>query len=458
MTSRSILHFDWALLPAGWGSDVSVTVDDGRIAAIEERAPADGAGEHYTVGLPALNNGHSHAFQRAIAGLTECKDAAPASFWTWRDTMYRFLDGIGPDEVEAVAAQAYAEMLEAGFTRVGEFHYLHHDSSGTEYGDIGEMAARIAAAAAETGIALTLLPVFYAHAGFGGAPPAAAQRRFICSLDQFERLLASCERATATLSDAVLGVAPHSLRAVDESEMRALERLRPRDPFHLHIAEQRQEVADCIARSGQPPVQWLLDRFQVDPRWSLIHATHVMPEELSSLARSGAVVGLCPITEANLGDGVFPAAEYLEQGGVFSIGTDSNVSIDAAGELRLLEYGQRLVRRARNVLATPGGASTGHVLFEVAQAGGAQSLGVPVAGLVVGAPADIVSLDTAAAPFVATKPDQWLDHWIFAARRPMVDCVWRAGRKLVSNGRHIHAARIERRYLEVLERLTAGLQ
>ena len=457
MTGRSTLHFDWALLPGGWGRDIRVTVDGGRIAAVESGVPTSGVAERHALGLPGLGNGHSHAFQRAMAGLTEWKDDAAASFWTWRDTMYRFLDGLGPDEVEAVAAQAYVEMLEAGFTRVGEFHYLHHDSSGAEYADIGEMAGRVAGAAAETGIALTLLPVFYAHAGFGGAPPTAAQRRFVCRVDQFERLLASCERATATLPGAVLGVAPHSLRAVDESALRALERLRPRDPFHLHIAEQRQEVADSIARSGQPPVQWLLDRFPVDRRWSLIHATHVMPEEISGLARSGAAVGLCPVTEANLGDGVFPLAEYLAQGGVFSVGTDSNVSIDAAGELRLLEYGQRLTRRARNVLATPGGASTGRVLFERAQAGGARSLGVPDAGLTVGAPADIVSLDTAAAPFVATKPDQWLDHWIFAGRRPMVDCVWRDGTKLVEGGRHVHAERIEQRYRAVLAQLTGTL-
>jgi formimidoylglutamate deiminase len=457
MTSRSTLHFDWALLPGGWGRDIRVTVDGGRIAAVESGVPTSGVAERHALGLPGLGNGHSHAFQRAMAGLTEWKHDAAASFWTWRDTMYRFLDGLGPDEVEAVAAQAYVEMLEAGFTRVGEFHYLHHDSSGAEYADIGEMAGRVAGAAAETGIALTLLPVFYAHAGFGGAPPTAAQRRFVCRVDQFERLLASCERATATLPGAVLGVAPHSLRAVDESELRALERLRPRDPFHLHIAEQRQEVADSIARSGQPPVQWLLDRFPVDRRWSLIHATHVMPEEISGLARSGAAVGLCPVTEANLGDGVFPLAEYLAQGGVFSVGTDSNVSIDAVGELRLLEYGQRLTRRARNVLATPGGASTGRALFELAQMGGARSLGVPDAGLTVGAPADIVSLDTAAAPFVATKPDQWLDHWIFAARRPMVDCVWRDGTKLVEGGRHVHAERIEQRYRTVLAQLTGTL-
>jgi formimidoylglutamate deiminase len=457
MTNRSTLHFDWALLPAGWGRDVRVTQDGGRIAAIETDVPADGADERHAVGLPGLGNGHSHGFQRAMAGLTEWKDKAAASFWTWRDTMYRFLDEFGPGEFEAVTAQAYVEMLEAGFTRVGEFHYLHHDADGREYADIGEMAARVAGAAADTGIALTLLPVFYAHAGFGGTPPTEGQRRFICSLGQYERLLAACETAIARLPDAVLGVAPHSLRAVDAGDLRALERLRPRDPFHLHIAEQRQEVADCIARTGQRPVEWLLDRFPLDARWSLIHATHVMPEELLGLARSRAVVGLCPITEANLGDGVFPAADYLQADGAFSVGTDSNVTIDAAGELRLLEYGQRLTRRARNVLATPGGSSTGRVLFERAQAGGAQSLGMPTAGLVLGGLADLISLDTAAAPFVATKPDQWLDHWIFAARRPMVDCVWRAGRKLVQGGRHIHAEWIERRYREVLRRLAAKL-
>ncbi len=308
-----------------------------------------------------------------------------------------------------------------------------------------------------TGIGLTLLPVFYAHAGFGGAPPAAGQRRFICSSSQYERLLAACETATARLPDAVLGVAPHSLRAVDESELRALTQLRPGDPLHLHIAEQTQEVEDCVAWSGQRPVEWLYDRFAVDARWSLIHATHVTPEELARIARSRAVVGLCPVTEANLGDGVFPASDFLALDGVFSVGTDSNVSIDAAGELRLLEYGQRLTHRARNVLAMPGTSSTGRALFERAQTGGAQSLGVPGAALAVGGSADLVSLDTSAAPFVATKPDQWLDHWIFAARRPMVDCVWRAGRKLVQGGRHIHAERIERRYREVLRKLIAKL-
>ena len=458
MTLRSTLHFEWALLPEGWRRDVRVTLLANRIVELESGARASGADEHHALGLPGLGNGHSHGFQRAMAGLTEWKDAAAASFWTWRDTMYRFLECIGPDELEAVTAQAYVEMLEAGFTRVGEFHYLHHDTSGREYADIGEMAARVAAAASDTGIALTLLPVFYAHAGFGGAPPAAGQRRFICSLDQYHRLLASCERATAQLPDAVLGVAPHSLRAVEEAELHALTQLRPSDPLHLHIAEQMQEVEDCVAWSGQRPVEWLLDRFQVDARWSLIHATHVTPEERGRVARSRAVVGLCPITEANLGDGVFPAAEFVEQGGAFSIGTDSNVSIDAVGELRLLEYGQRLTHRARNVLAAPGGVSTGRALFERAQTGGAQSLGVPGVGLGAGRPADLISLDTSVVPFVATTPDQWLDHWIFAARRPLVDCVWRAGRKLVQGGQHIHAERIERRYRAALARLVAGLR
>jgi formiminoglutamate deiminase len=458
MTGRSTLHFELALLPEGWGRDVRLSLAGGRIASIEPGVGAVDAHERHAIGLPALGNGHSHAFQRAMAGLTEWKAAAAASFWTWRETMYRFLDGFGPEEVEAATAQAYVEMLEAGFTRVGEFHYLHHDTDGREYADIGEMASRVAAAAADTGIGLTLLPVFYAHAGFGGAPPAAGQRRFICDLRQYERLLVACEHAVAGLADAVLGVAPHSMRAVDETELRALERLRPGDPLHLHIAEQSQEVEDCVAWSGQRPVEWLFDRFDVDARWSLIHATHVTPGELARIARSGAVVGLCPITEANLGDGIFPAQEFLAQDGAVSVGTDSNVMIDAAGELRLLEYGQRLRLRARNVLATAGGASTGRVLYERAQAGGARSLGDSAAGgLAVGAPADLVSLDTGALPFTATKPDQWLDHWVFAARRPLVDCVWRAGRRVVQGGRHIHAERIARRYRKALARLMTRL-
>ena len=458
MTNRAILHFDWALLPDGWSRGVRLRLDGGRIVAVETGVPANGAVDRHALAVPGLGNGHSHGFQRAMAGLTEWKDAASASFWTWRDTMYRFLDGFGPDEFESVTAQAFVEMLETGFTRVGEFHYLHHDPHGREYSDIGEMASRVAAAAADTGIALTLLPVFYAHAGFGSAPPTAAQRRFICDLDRYTRLLASCERAVAKLPGAVLGVAPHSLRAVDELELRELERLRPGDPLHLHIAEQTQEVEDCVAWSGERPVEWLLARFAVNARWSLIHATHVTPEELEGLARSGAVAGLCPITEANLGDGVFPAGAYLAAGGAFSVGTDSNVTIDAAAELRLLEYGQRLTDRARNVLATPAGASTGRVLVEGAHAGGAQSLGEKTVGLAVGASADIVSLETRAAPFVATRPDQWLDHWIFAARRPMVDCVWRAGEKVVQGGRHVRGERIEQRYRDVLARLAKRLE
>jgi formiminoglutamate deiminase len=456
VANRAILHFDWALLPDGWGRDVRLTLDGGRIAAVEPGMAAGGTAERHSLAIPGLGNGHSHAFQRAMAGLTEWKDAAAASFWTWRETMYRFLEHLEPEEIEAVTAQAYAEMLEAGFTRVGEFHYLHHDSRGQEYADVGETAGRIVAAAVETGIGLTLLPVFYAHAGFGGRPPAAGQRRFVCSLDQFERLFASCERVIARLPGAVLGVAPHSLRAVDEVQLAALERLRHDTPIHLHIAEQTQEVEDCLAWSGQRPVEWLLRRFPVDARWSLIHATHVTPAELAGLARSGAVAGLCPTTEANLGDGVFPMAEYVALAGAFSIGTDSNVTIDAAAELRLLEYGQRLTRRARNVLAAPGGASTARALVQGAHAGGARSLGAGTEGLVVGVSADIVSLGTSTEPFVATHPDRWLDHWIFAARRPLVDCVWRNGTKLVAGGRHVNAERIERRYREVLSRLMAA--
>ena len=462
MTSRFTLYFDWALLPAGWGRGVRVTVDGGRIAGIETgvsaEAGVDGGPERHAVGLPGLSNGHSHGFQRAMAGLDGmegCGGRRRSGPGATRCT------GFSTDSARTRSRRSRRRAM-SKCSRPGSRGWASSITcTTTRQAGSTPTSPRwrhaVAAAAADTGIALTLLPVFYAHAGFGGAPPAASQRRFICNLDQYERLLAACERATTQLPDAVLGVAPHSLRAVNESELRALTELRPGDPLHLHIAEQTQEVDDCVAWSGRRPVEWLLERFAVDARWSLIHATHVTPEELVRIARSRAVVGLCPITEANLGDGVFPAGEFLARDGVFSIGTDSNVTIDAAGELRLLEYGQRLTRRARNVLAAPGGSSTGRVLFERAQAGGAQSLGVPAVGLVAGGPADLISLDTSAAPFVATQPDQWLDHWIFAARRPMVDCVWRAGRKLVQGGRHIHAERIERRYREVLARLTVLL-
>lgn len=448
------IWFDSAMLETGWARDVRIDVRGGRISGIETQTPRAAGETAHGPALPGLPNLHSHAFQRGMAGLAEVRGPSADSFWTWREVMYRFLDRLGPEEVEAVAALAYAEMLEAGFTRVGEFHYLHHSQGGGAYADPAEMAARIAAAAQATGLALTLLPVFYAHSGFGGAEPTGAQARFVNNIDNFSSLLEASRKAAAHLPDAVVGVAPHSLRAVTPTELDALVLLAGEAPIHIHIAEQTKEVLDCEAWSGQRPVEWLLDHAPVDRRWCLVHATHVTPQETERMAAGQAVVGLCPITEANLGDGLFPAPDFLAAGGRFGVGSDSNVLIDAAEELRLLEYGQRLARRTRNVMAREAGGSTGGDLYRAALAGGGQALGAE-GGLRVGAPADIVSLDAGHPALVGREGDAILDSFVFAGRRDVIDGVWRAGRKLVSNGRHHRRDEIVARYRQALEKVLA---
>lgn len=445
------LWFETALVDSQWADRVRLEIADGLISAIRTDVAADPGDERHAIGLPGLPNLHSHAFQRGMAGLAEARGPSGDDFWSWRDLMYRFLGRLGPDDVEAIAAQAYAEMLESGFTRVGEFHYLHHDVSGRPYAAPAEMASRIAAAAENTGIALTLLPVFYAHGGFGGAAPGAAQRRFLSDVDSYAKLLRGSRAAVSELPDAVVGVAPHSLRAVTPEELKAVLPFAGTGPIHIHIAEQRREVADCLAWSGKRPVEWLLETMPVDARWCLVHATHMTDGERNALARSGATAGLCPITEANLGDGIFPVATYLEEGGAFGIGSDSNVRIDAAEELRLLEYGQRLQGEARCVLGRPDRPSVGASLFVGAVQGGARALGVE-AGIAPGQPADIISLDAADPALAGRKGDPLLDSWIFASRRG-IDCVWRRGLKVVEAGRHVRADAIRQRYAATLARL-----
>jgi formimidoylglutamate deiminase len=449
------LHFTTALLQDGWANNVRLTLEGGRIATVESDVAALPDDERAGIGLPGIANLHSHAFQRGMAGLTERRGDGRDSFWTWRTLMYRFVDRITPDDLEAIAAQAYVEMVEAGFTRVGEFHYLHHDRSGRAYGNIGEMAVRIAAAADQSGIGLTLLPVFYAHGGFGGAAVGAAQARFLNDPDSYDEVIGASRRAVAGLDGAVVGIAPHSLRAVTPDELIAILPLADGGPVHIHIAEQTREAEDCMAWSGARPVEWLLANAPVDQRWCLVHATHMVAGETKRLALSGAVAGLCPITEANLGDGIFHAPKFGMFNGRFGIGSDSNVLISLAEELRLLEYGQRLKRRARNVMARHADTSTGRSLFDAALAGGAQALGVD-SGLTVGAPADIVSLDPGHPALVARGGDDILDSFIFAGAHGLISAVWRSGRRLVSGGIHYRRAEVAARYGRTLERLLAS--
>jgi formimidoylglutamate deiminase len=448
------LHFKQALLPGGWSRDVRLTIQGGRIAAVETGVAAIGTDERHAIGLPGLSNLHSHGFQRGMAGLTEIRGPSSDSFWTWRELMYRFVARMTPEDVEAITTQAYVEMLEAGFTRVGEFHYVHHDPSGVPYGDIAELAGRVVAAAHASGIGLTLLPVFYAHAGFGGRTPDEGQRRFVNNVTRFARLMESSRQATAGCEGAMLGIAPHSLRAVTPGELAEILPLADGGPIHIHIAEQLKEVEDCVAWSGSRPVQWLLDHAPVDRRWCLVHATHMTDDESRAVARAGAVAGLCPVTEANLGDGIFNAPTFCEAGGQFGVGSDSNILIGVADELRQLEYSQRLSLRARNVLATARTASTGRALFDGALAGGMQALGV-AAGLARGLAADIVSLNAGSPTLAGWSGDRILDGWIFGSRLSPVDCVWTSGRKVVTNGRHHQAEPVADRFRRRLEGLLA---
>ncbi|BBE71937.1 formimidoylglutamate deiminase [Oharaeibacter diazotrophicus] len=449
------LHFAQALLPTGWAADVRVRLADRRIAAVVPGSSPDGC-ERHPIALPGLASLHSHAFQRGMAGLAEHRAAGPDSFWTWRRVMYDFALALDPHEVEAIAAMLDVELLESGFTTVGEFHYLHHDRDGRDYADPAEMAARVAAAAAETGVGLTLLPVFYARSGFGAATTAPAQRRFAGDLDRYARLLDATRRLAAGAEGLTVGVAPHSLRAASREEIRAVAALGAGGPVHVHVAEQTAEVDDCLAFSGARPVAYLLDGADVDARWCLIHATHMDADEYARVAASGAVVGLCPVTEANLGDGIFDLPRLLAAGGGFGVGTDGNVAIGAAEELRQLEYSQRLALRARNVACEPGG-STGRRLFDGALAGGAAALGRGPAGLAVGATADIVGLDADHPALVGAVGDRVLDRWIFAGGTAAVATVWARGRKVVADGRHLGRDAVAARYRKALAAVLARL-
>jgi formiminoglutamate deiminase len=455
------LWFESALLPQGWASQVRVEAVSGIITRVGVGVQPQAGDERHGIAIPGLPNLHSHAFQRGIAGLTERRGSQEDSFWSWRELMYRFVERIDADEFEAISAFAYAEMLEAGFTHVGEFHYLHHDRGGSPYTNPAELAARIAAAAEQTGIGLTLLPTFYAHSAFGGAAPGPRQLRFVNDPQRFARIVELSRAAVSRLRGASVGVAPHSLRAVTPQELAEVLRVGQGGVIHIHIAEQMKEVEDCMAWSGgQRPLEWLLAHEDVDEYWCLVHATHATAAELAAISSSGAVVGLCPMTEASLGDGIFPAARFMAERGRIGIGSDSNVRLDAAEELRLLEYGQRLEQRARNVLAAAGGASTGRSLFEAALDGGWQALkggavGAAGPGLAVGASLDLVTLARGDASLLERSEDELLDSWIFSGGRSAIDCVWRAGVKLVTAGEHRARGPLLRRYAAALKRLLA---
>lgn len=449
-----------ALLAQGWARNVCFEVDAaGMLSSVTADSTAEGAERLRGPVIPGMPNLHSHAFQRAMAGLTEKGGPEGDSFWSWREQMYRFLERLTPDDIEVIATQLYVEMLEAGYTGVAEFHYLHHDAAGVPYRNRAEMGERIAAAAAATGIALTLLPVFYAHSNFGGAAPTPGQRRFIHGAEDFCALVDALAATVRPQPLQRIGIAPHSLRAVTPEELRTvIQHLNGIDataPIHMHAAEQQKEVDDSINYCGLRPVEWLLKHAELTPRWCLIHATHLLPHETKGLAASGAVAGLCPSTEGDLGDGFFDAGRYLAAGGRFGIGGDSHVGVDPFKELRWFEYGQRLRLQRRNVLVSEQGASLGGRLYRAAVQGGAQALAQPVGALAVGRRADWVVLNADDAALVEQQGDSLLDAAIFGPARQPVRDVMVGGIWQVRDGRHVLRDHSLARYRSVLRRLLA---
>lgn len=455
------LYAPSALLATGWADNVLITVSDGHISAITPATPPPASAERLAGPVvPGLANVHSHAFQRALAGLTETRSGDADSFWSWRARLYAFLERLDPEAVQALAEQLYIELLQAGYTAVGEFHYLHHAPDGRPYADPAELSERTIAAAHAAGIALTHLPVLYAYSGCGGQPPEPGQRRFVHDADHYAVLLDTLQQRHGQQRDTRIGLALHSLRAVDplllEQGLALRAALLPAAPVHIHIAEQTQEVAECLAWSGQRPVAWLLDHAPVDRHWCLIHATHLDADELRRLAASSAVAGLCPTTEANLGDGIFPADEYLNRQptpGVFGIGSDSHIETDPAAELRLLEYGQRLSLQRRAVLASAAEPSVGGRLYRAAAAGGAQALGLNAGTLAPGQRADLLVLDAQHPALWEKHGDAVLDSWLFSAGRAAVRDVMVGGVWRVRSGRHPLAEVVADRYRAALRRL-----
>ncbi|WP_417814353.1 formimidoylglutamate deiminase [Thalassospira alkalitolerans] len=453
----TVLWAHQALTTKGWENNVRVEIDEtGRISRVQADSPANGT----QIGtlLPAIANLHSHAFQRSMAGLTEKRGPDPRdTFWTWRQLMFRFLDQLTPDHVQAIASFVQMEMLEAGYANNTEFHYLHHQPGGTPYDNIAEMAERIAAAAEITGIGLTLLPVHYQFGGCDKRPLGPGQIRFGNDPERFAILYEESKKALKSLpSDTQMGVAPHSLRAVGREDLIATTRLSKDGPIHMHLAEQVAEVEEVSASWGKRPVEWLLENADIDENWCLIHCTQMDEHETVNLAKTGAVAGLCPITESSLGDGIFDGVRYLGAGGTIGIGSDSNIRISLSEELRTLDYSQRLRDKSRAALATPE-HSTGRRLFEAAAKGGAQAAGRNSGRIEVGALADLMALDGTAVDLIGRTGDTILDTYIFAGDDRMVRDVWSAGRHVVTEGRHIAHDTITGRYRKVMEQLKASV-
>jgi len=453
----SKLYAENILIGSQWQKDKTLSISaEGIIEAV-----ADGKDPQaeILVGsvIPGMVNCHSHAFQRAFAGYSEYRGNSSDSFWSWRDIMYRFVAKISPEDAHHIASFVYTEMLKAGYTSVAEFHYLHRQFGGAHYDDPAEMSHQIIDAATSSGIALTHLPVLYSYAGFGEKPASKAQARFLHSTEDYVELVRSLSGQYTCQENFSLGIAPHSLRAVSHSQLDEIipfvRSLDEKSPIHIHISEQLQEVEDCLAHYRKRPVEWLLDNYQIDENWCLIHATHLVDEEIKNLAKSDAVVGICPTTEANLGDGIFPTSEFLKVGGNFAIGSDSHIAINIADELRTLEYGQRLTQHQRAILTNQNGFSVGQYLYSKAARDGAKAINQNTGSIDIGKRADLVVLNSEHPSLFNKSGSFVLDSAIFACSQLPVKDVFVAGKQVISSGQHLLDEDLLKNYRSVVNRI-----
>ena len=455
---QSRYRFSCAWLPDGWHRNVVISVDpSGDIVDISADDTVTTARTINGAAIAGMPNIHSHAFQRAMAGLAEQRGGKDDSFWTWREAMYDVASRITPECLNAVAAQLYADMVKAGYTSVCEFHYLHsyaEASSEKRSHDVRlAMSQALMDAASTAGIGLTLLPTLYQTSDFGGAPPTERQRQFSMETREYLDLLDALRQSSQRSAQLEVGVALHSLRAVPpESLQMVLDSRQDGQVTHIHIAEQEREVQACQQHFGKRPIEWLLEHAPVDRHWCLIHATHATAAELQAVAATGAVVGLCPTTEANLGDGIFPMGELLAAGGAFAIGSDSHVSLSPIEELRWLEYQARLVRRQRGVL-TADGASGGALLWQRACTAGARVTGRPVGELAVGKRADVLVLDLSSSLLAARSDTSIIDTFVFSGTSESVRDVMVGGRWLVQDRRHFAETAVAAGYKRALQKM-----
>ncbi|PHS14440.1 MAG: formimidoylglutamate deiminase [Kangiella sp.] len=453
---RHKVYAENILIGSDWQTEVTLTIDNGIITSISSGKEEDAVALNGPV-IPGMINCHSHAFQRAFAGFSEYRGNTEDSFWSWRDIMYKFVAKMSPEDAHVVAKFVYIEMLKAGYTSVGEFHYLHHQANGVKYDDPAEMSHQVIMAADEVGISITHLPVLYTYAGFGKKDPSKEQSRFIHSTQDYLELVNQLNKNYSNRSNFKLGIAPHSLRAVSREQLNEIipfiRQLNPKAPIHIHIAEQLKEVDDCLVFYKQRPVEWLLNNFEMDEHWCLIHATHLTEQEIKNTANSGAVVGICPLTEANLGDGIFPTAEFSKFGGKFAIGSDSHIGINVAEELRLLEYAQRLIKHQRAVMVDDNCKSVGQYIFTKTCKDGASSLNQNAGEIAVGRDANFLVLDENEPSLFSKKDSFILDASIFACNQLPVKDVYVAGEKVIENGHHRLQEEAKKQYRKVLKKL-----